>query len=51
METVVVFDGTSCYLLPKEDYTSDLELIGTYSDIDEAQAKVDKMNETLSERW
>lgn len=45
MKTVVVFDGTSHFILPQDEYTKDLELIGIYRDIDVAQAKADELND------
>lgn len=52
---IVVFDGTSAYVIPVEDLAQEIEqneveVLGKYADFDKASDFCDKQNDTIIDR-
>ena len=52
---IVVFDGTSAYVVPAEDLyqeieQNEVEVLGKYADFDEASDFCDNQNDTIIDR-
>ena len=52
---IVVFDGTSAYVIPAEDLAQEIEqneveVLGKYADFDEASDFCDNQNDTIIDR-
>ena len=52
---IVVFDGTSAYVIASEDLAQEIEqneveVLGKYADFDEASDFCDKQNDTIKDR-
>jgi hypothetical protein len=46
---IVVFDGTSAYIIPKEELSNDVIVVKDFDDIDEADIFCEEYNNEISD--
>lgn len=55
LDHIVVFDGTSAYIIPEEDLVQEIEqndvkVLGRFQNFDEASDFCDEQNDTITDR-